>query len=304
MQEESPKAILYALAANIGIAVFKFAAAAFTQSGSMFAEAIHSTADCGNQLLLLFGLREARRPPSPLHPMGAGREINFYSLLVALLLFFVGGAFSVYEGVHRMFAREPLSHAYVALAVLGVSVVLESLSLLGAVKEIRKTHPDKSLWRWFRETREADLLVVAGEDIAALAGLAMAFVAVLLTMITGNPVYDALGSIGVGLLLMVIASLVAREVKSMIVGESASPEVRRAIEAHLRARGEIRDIINMITLQWGRDVVVAVQAEMIDYPSGRAMIDAINVVEADLQTAFPQVRWVFFEPEVPRSQRS
>jgi len=156
------------------------------------------------------------------------------------------------------------------------------------------------MWRWFRETRESELLVVAGEDIAALAGLAIAFVAVLLTMITGNPVYDALGSIGVGLLLMLIAWLVAREVKSMIVGESASPEVRSAIEAHLRARAEIRGIINMITLQWGRHVVVAVQAEMIDYASGRAMVDAINVIEADLQATFPQVRWVFFEPDVPR----
>jgi divalent metal cation (Fe/Co/Zn/Cd) transporter len=156
------------------------------------------------------------------------------------------------------------------------------------------------MWHWFRETRESELLVVAGEDIAALAGLAMAFVAVLLTMVTGNPVYDALGSIGVGLLLMLIAWLVAREVKSMIVGESASPEVRRAIEAHLRGRTEIRSIVNMITLQWGRHVVVAVQAEMIDYASGRAMVDAINVIEADLQATFPQVRWVFFEPEVPR----
>jgi cation diffusion facilitator family transporter len=300
MKEESPKAIIYALAANFGIAVCKFAAASFTGSGSMFAEAIHSTADCGNQLLLLFGLRQARRPASPLHPMGGGREINFYSLLVALLLFFVGGAFSVYEGVHRLVAREPLQYAYVALVVLGVSVVLEAFSLWGAMKEIRRVHPEKALWRWFRETRESELLVVAGEDIAALAGLAMAFAAVLLTLVTGNPVYDALGSIAVGLLLMAIAWLVAREVKSMIVGESASPEVRRAIEAHLRARGEIRSIINMITLQWGRHVVVAVQAEMIDYASGRAMVDAINVIEADLQAAFPQVRWVFFEPDVPR----
>ncbi|CAD6527744.1 hypothetical protein LMG28727_02306 [Paraburkholderia kirstenboschensis] len=301
MKEESPKAIIYALAANFGIAVCKFAAASFTGSGSMFAEAIHSTADCGNQLLLLFGLRQARRPASPLHPMGGGREINFYSLLVALLLFFVGGAFSVYEGVHRLVAREPLQYAYVALVVLGVSVVLEAFSLWGAMKEIRRVHPEKALWRWFRETRESELLVVAGEDIAALAGLAMAFAAVLLTLVTGNAVYDALGSIAVGLLLMVIAWLVAREVKSMIVGESASPEVRRAIEAHLRARGEIRSIINMITLQWGRHVVVAVQAEMIDYASGRAMVDAINVIEADLQAAFPQVRWVFFEPDVPRA---
>lgn len=300
MTEESPKAIFYALAANFGIAVCKFAAAAFTGSGSMFAEAIHSTADCGNQLLLLFGLRQARRPATVLHPLGAGRAIYFYSLIVALLLFFVGGAFSVYEGVHRLVAHEPLSHAFVALIVLGVSVVLETFSLMGAVREIRKVHPDKSMWRWFRETRESDLLVVAGEDIAALFGLAIAFVAVLATMVTGNPMYDALGSVGVGVLLMVIAWLVAREVKSMLIGESASPEVRRAIEAHLRARSEIRSIMNLITLQWGRHVVVAVQAEMIDYASGRAMVDAINIVEADLQAAFPQVKWVFFEPDVPR----
>ena len=300
MTEESPKAIFYALAANLGIAVCKFAAAVFTGSGSMFAEAIHSTADCGNQLLLLFGLRQARRPATVLHPLGAGRAIYFYSLIVALLLFFVGGAFSVYEGIHRLMEHEPLSHAFVALAVLGISVVLETFSLMGAIREIRKQHPDKSMWRWFRETRESDLLVVAGEDIAALAGLAIAFVAVLLTMVTGNPMYDALGSIGVGVLLMVIAWLVAREVKSMLIGESASPEVRRAIEAHLRARSEIRSIINLITLQWGRHIVVAVQAEMIDYPSGRAMVDAINVIEADLQAAFPQARWVFFEPDVPR----
>jgi cation diffusion facilitator family transporter len=300
MKEESPKAIFYALAANLGIAVCKFAAAAFTGSGSMFAEAIHSTADCGNQILLLFGLKQARRPASLLHPLGAGRVIYFYSLIVALLLFFVGGVFSVYEGVHRLMAHEPLSHAYIALGVLGVSVVLETFSLMGAIREIRKTNPDKSMWRWFRETRESELLVVTGEDVAALLGLAIAFVAVLMTMITGNPVFDAWGSVGVGVLLMVIAVLVAREVKSMIIGESASPEARRAIEAHLHTRKEIRSIINLITLQWGRHVVVAVQAEMIDYDSGRAMVDAINIVEADLQATFPQVRWVFFEPDVPR----
>lgn len=297
MSGESPKAIFYALAANLGIAICKYAAAAFTGSGSMFAEAIHSTADCGNQLLLLFGLRQSREPPSPLHPMGSGRVINFYSLLVALLLFFVGGAFSVYEGIHRLIAREPLQYVYVALAVLGISVVLEALSLYGALRAIRTGTPTKSLWRWFRETRDSDLLVVAGEDIAALAGLAIAFAAVLLTVVTGNPVWDACGSIGVGLLLMLIASLIAREVKSMIVGESASPEVRRDIEAFLRARSEIRSIINLITLQWGKEIVVAVQAEMIDYPESRAMVAAINVIEAELQAQFPQVRWVFFEPD-------
>ncbi|WP_296654109.1 cation diffusion facilitator family transporter [Paraburkholderia sp.] len=297
MSAESSKAIVYALAANAGIAIIKFAASALTGSGAMFAEAIHSSADCGNQLLLLLGLRQSRKPPSPLHPMGSGRAINFYSLLVALLLFFVGGAFSVYEGIHRLIAREPLQHVYVAIAVLGISVVLETLSLIGALRAIRAGAPTKSLWRWFRETRESDLLVVAGEDIAALAGLAMAFAAVLLTVVTGNPVWDALGSIGVGLLLMTIAGLIAREVKSMIVGESASPEMRGEIEAFLRARSEIRSIINLITLQWGKEIVVAVQAEMIDYAESRAMVAAINVIEADLQAKFPQVRWVFFEPD-------
>ncbi|HEY1610066.1 MAG TPA: cation diffusion facilitator family transporter [Paraburkholderia sp.] len=297
MSAESPKAIVYALAANIGIAVIKYVAAAFTASGSMFAEAIHSTADCGNQLLLLFGLREARRPATALHPMGAGREINFYSLLVALLLFFVGGAFSVYEGIHRLISREPLQFVFVALGVLGVSVVLETLSLLGALRVIRADYPDKSLWRWFRDTRESDLLVVAGEDIAALAGLAIAFVAVLMTLITGNPAWDASGSICIGLLLMLIALFVAREVKSMIVGESASPEMRHAIETFLHARPEIHAIINLITLQWGKEIVVAVQAEMIDYEQSRAMVDAINRIEADLQHAYPQIRWVFFEPD-------
>jgi len=300
MKEESPKAIFYALAANFGIAVCKFGAAAFTGSGSMFAEAIHSTADCGNQLLLLVGLKRSQAPADVLHPLGSGREIYFYSMLVALLLFFVGGAFSVYEGVHRIARHEAVSNPIVALVVLGISVVLESFSLAGALREIRKTSGKKSLWRWFRETRESELIVVTGEDVAALAGLAIAFCAVLMTMITGNPVYDAAGSIGVGVLLMVIAYLVAREVKSMIVGESASPEVRRAIDAHLRARPEIVRVINLITLQWGKQIVVAVQAEMVDYDSGRAMVDAINVIEADLQRAFPQARWVFFEPDIPR----
>jgi cation diffusion facilitator family transporter len=302
MQEESPKAIFYALAANFGIAVCKFAAAAFTGSGAMFAEAIHSTADCGNQLLLLFGIKRARAPANVLHPLGSGREIYFYALIVALLLFFVGGAFSVYEGAHRLMHHEPVSNPVVALVILGVSVVLEAFSLAGAVREIRKGAPDKTLWRWFRETRESELLVVAGEDVAALLGLAIAFAAVLMTMLTGNPAYDAAGSIGVGVLLMVVAFLVAREVKSMIVGESASPEVRKAIDAHLRARPEIKRIISLITLQWGKHVVVAVQAELIDYASGRAMIDAINLIEDDLQRAFPQVRWVFFEPDVARDR--
>ncbi|WP_347557461.1 cation diffusion facilitator family transporter [Robbsia sp. KACC 23696] len=300
MATESPTAIFLALGANALISVCKFGAAAFTGSGAMLAEAIHSLADCANQLLLLVGLRHAKEPSSELHPLGNARVSYFYSMIVALMLFFIGGVFSVYEGVHRLAHHEPLSYPYVAIIVLLVSLVLEGISLRGALKQIRRRNPTKSIWRWFRETRQSELLVVTGEDTAALFGLAVAFIAIVASTLTGNPVYDACGSIGVGLVLMLVAGLVLREVQSMIIGESAAPETRAEIRAFLTARPEIRSIISLITLQWGEHIVVAVQAEMIDYPSGRAQVDAINDVETELQQRFPAARWVFFEPDVAR----
>lgn len=307
MASESPTAIFLALGANFAIAVCKFAAAIYTRSGSMLAESIHSLADCANQLLLLVGLRQARAPATELHPLGSGRATYFYSMLVALLLFFLGGVFSVYEGVHRILVREPIERPYIALGVLLFSIILEGVSLFGAMRQIRQhAAARRSLWRWFREVRQSELLVVAGEDIAALSGLAVAFIAILASMLTGNPLYDALGSVGVGLVLITVASLVLREVKSMIVGESAAPEIRLAIRKLLDARPEIIDVISLITLQWGEHIVVAVQAEMIDYPSGHAQVDAINGIEEEIQRAFPTARWVFFEPDLrqrPPSRR-
>ena len=290
-------AIFWALGANGGIAVAKFAAASYTGSGAMLAEAIHSLADCANQILLLVGLRQADEGVSEIHPLGTGRVVYFYAMMVALLLFLVGGAFSVYEGLHRLSHPEPVENPWVALVVLGVSVVLEAFSLRGAMKEIRKTQGDRTFWRWFRETRQSELLVVAGEDIAALAGLALAFVAVLAAVATGNPAFDAAGSIAVGLLLMIVAILVMREVKSLIVGESAEPAVRKAIREHIEARPEVVSVMSLITLQWGEALVVAVQAQMAAQASATALVDAINVVEDSIQTRWPQVRWVFFEPD-------
>ncbi|MGE5651201.1 cation diffusion facilitator family transporter [Noviherbaspirillum sp. UKPF54] len=296
--EGSTKAIFYALGANGGIALAKFGAALYTGSGAMLAEAIHSLSDCTNQVFLLIGLKEAKKPANEFHPMGYGRVVYFWAMMVALLLFFLGGAFSVMEGISHLRHPEPLSSPLVALMILGVSVVLEGFSLYGAMKEIRKIAHGKPFMQWFRETRQSELMVVAGEDIAALCGLALAFLAVTLTVVTGNPVWDAAGSIGVGLLLMVVAVFITREVKAMITGESAAPEVHAAIKAHIEARPEVESVLNLITLQWGEQLMIAVQAKMRSQQSDRALIDAINVVEESLQSRWPQAKWCFFEPDI------
>jgi cation diffusion facilitator family transporter len=296
--EGSTRAIFYALGANGGIAIAKFSAALFTGSGAMLAEAIHSLADCTNQVFLLIGLKQAKRPGNDAHPMGYGRVVYFWAMMVALLLFFVGGAFSVMEGIDHLRHPAPLKSATVALVVLGVSVALEAFSLYGAMREINRISNGKSFFTWFRETRQSELMVVAGEDIAALAGLAVAFVAVSATALTGNPVWDSLGSVVVGLLLMIVALFVTREVKAMITGESAAPDVRAAIRAHIEARPEVASVINLITLQWGEQLMVAVQANMQPQPSDRALVDAINAIEESIQQRWPQAKWCFFEPDI------
>jgi len=297
---DSTKAIFFALGANSGIAVTKFGAAFYTGSGAMLAEAIHSVADAANQLLLLLGMRQAKRPETEEHPLGQQRVVYFWSMMVAILLFFVGGLFSIYEGYHRLTASEPLRNAVVALVVLGIAIVLEMVSLWGALREIRKVQAGRTFWRWFRETRQSELMVVAGEDIAALGGLVFAFVAVLLAMWTGNPLFDALGSIAVGILLVIVAVTITWEIKAMIVGESAEPALRKAIEQHIKAQPEVKTIMRLITLQWGDRVIVSVRAEMVSAASAADLINAINRVEDSIQTKFPQAHWVFFEPDVPR----
>ena len=293
----STRAIFCALAANGGIAIAKFTAALLTGSGAMLAEAIHSIADCANQVFLLIGLRQAKKPADEGHPMGYGRVVYFWAMMVAILLFFVGGAFSVIEGVRHLLHPEPLKSTTIALSVLGISAVLESFSLHAAMREIRKISNDQNFFVWFRETRQSELMVVAGEDIAALAGLAMAFIAVSATSLTGNPLWDSLGSIAVGILLMLVALIVMREVKGMITGESAAPEIRAAIRRHIEDRPEVDSIINLVTLQWGDQLMIAVQAKMHNQPSDFHLIEAINKVEASLQKRWPQAKWCFFEPD-------
>lgn len=290
-------AIIYALAANGGIAASKGIAAVYTGSSAMLAEAVHSGADCANQLLLLLGLKQARREPTLDHPLGFGKATYFWSFMVALLLFSMGGAFSIYEGLHKLAHPEPLDNPWVAIGILAFSIVLEAWSLRGCIREIREKAGDIALWRYFRESRESELIVIMGEDVAALAGLALALAAVALSMVTGNPVYDACGSIAVGTLLVVIALFIGIEIHGLLVGQSAAPAAREAISQWLKARPEIAQLYNLITFQMGSYLFVAVKARMREAENASRLVAEINSVQDDLKIVFPDVRWVFFEPD-------
>ena len=295
---DSLKTIFYALGANFAIFVAKTVAAVITGSGAMTAEAVHSLADCGNQLLLLLGLKQAKTPPSPDYPLGRGKEIYFWSFLVALMLFSVGGAFSIYEGLHKLQEPEPVKWPWLAIGVLAFGIVAESFSMYGCMTEVNKARGTRSLWRWFRESRQSELIVIFGEDLAALLGLVFALLAVLLTVLTGNPIFDAIGTLAIGVLLVVIAIFVAIEVKALLIGQSVDAEVKAAMLEFLAGRAEIVRVFNLITLQLGNEIMVAVKAQMRSDLSSRGLIDAINAVEKDMRARFPDIRWSFFEPDV------
>jgi cation diffusion facilitator family transporter len=297
-QANSLKAVLLALGANFAIFLSKLVAAALTGSGAMMAEAIHSLADCGNQLLLLLGMRQARKPPSDEYPLGWGRALYFWSFVVALLLFAVGGLFSIYEGVHKLASPEPLRWPWLALGVLLFGIVMESISMRGCLQEVNRARGEQSLWRWFRETRSSELLVIFGEDFAALVGLCLAAMAIGATVLTGKLLFDALGTIAIGALLVVVAMALAVEVKALLIGQGVEPRRREALLAFLRQRPEIAEVLNLLTLQMGPDVMVAVKARMCRTPDDLSLIEAINTVERAMKSEFAEIRWSFFEPDV------
>jgi cation diffusion facilitator family transporter len=296
---DSIKTIFFALGANFAIFVSKLVAAVLTGSGSMLAEAVHSLADCGNQGLLLLGLKRAKRPPTPDFPLGYGKAIYFWSFLVALLLFSVGGVFSVYEGLHKFGHPEALKWPWLAVGVLIFGIIAEGFSMWGCLTEVNKARSQgQSLWRWFRDSRQSELIVVFGEDLAALLGLMFALMAILLTMFTGNPIYDAIGSIVIGVLLVVVAIFVAKEVQDLLIGQSVDPQQRIAMQRFLEQQPEVKRVFNLITLQLGPEIMVAVKAEMNRFLSPRDMIEDINKVEARFKETFPDIRWCFFEPDI------
>jgi cation diffusion facilitator family transporter len=299
-EPHSLRAVLLALGANFAIFLSKLAAALLTGSGSMLSEAVHSLADCGNQGLILLGMRQARRPASIEHPLGEGNALYFWSFLVAMLLFSVGGVVSLYEGLHKLHHPEPLEMPWLAILVLLFGVGAEGFSLHGALREINKARGTMALWRWFRISRSSELLVIFGEDLAALVGLSLALIAVSVTILTGNPLYDAVGSLAIGGLLVIVAVLVAIEVKALLVGSSAEPAVRAELCAFIESHPEVSTLYHAITLQLGPDIMLATKARMrVSDANGSAheLVAAVNRVERELKEKFPSVRWSFFEAD-------
>jgi cation diffusion facilitator family transporter len=297
VKADSVRTILYALGANLAIAAAKTAAAVFTGSSAMLAEAIHSFADSGNQGLLLWGLKQAKRPPSPDYPLGWGKAVFFWSFIVALVLFSLGGLFSLYEGWHKLAQPEPLKYAWVAIGILVFGLVAESVSLRACLHEVNKVRGERSLWRWFRDSRQSELVVILGEDLAALLGLALALIAVSLTAYTGNPMWDALGSMSIGVVLIVVAILVGIEIKALLIGQSADPVVETELREFLQKQPGIEKIFRLLTLQLGTSLMVAVKAKMTAQTTSELIAD-INRAEAALRARFPEIQWLFFEPDL------
>ncbi|HNW60377.1 MAG TPA: cation diffusion facilitator family transporter [bacterium] len=297
-QDASVKSIFFALLANLGIAVTKTAAAVITGSGAMLAEAVHSYADCGNQGLLFWGLKAAKKKRDSEHPLGYGKEIYFWSFIVALILFSMGGLFSIYEGVHKLHAHEGLTSPIIAIVVLCVSIFFEAASLYGCVTQINKQRHQVSLWTWARKSRQSELVVILGEDTAALAGLSFALLSIILAAVTGNPAFDAIGSIGIGVLLIIISFSLGAKVKSLLIGQSTDEETHARIEGMLAAMPEIERVFNLITLQLGPQIMVAVKARMKAVESVDQLIENINRCEARLRQGNAEIQWVFFEPDI------
>ena len=210
----------------------------------------------------------------------------------------MGGLFSVHEGIHKISLHEGLNNPMIAIAVLAVSMILEASSLYGCITQINKVRGDASLWKWFRNSRQSELIVVLGEDTAALLGLSFALIAVIMTIITGNPVYDSIGSISIGALLIVISMFLAVKIKNLLIGQSTDEETRTEIITLLEARPEVEQILNLITLQLGPQIMVAVKAKMANTDNLNQLVDNINSCEHELRESNPDIKWVFFEPDI------
>jgi cation diffusion facilitator family transporter len=299
-EQRGSKAVLAAFAANLGIATVKFIAFAITSSTSMLAEAVHSVVDSGNQLLLMIGGKRSQRAATPQHPFGYGRDRYVYGFLVALMLFSAGGLFALYEGVQKIIHPHPLESPIVAYLVLAVAIVLESFSLRTAVHESAPLKGQSTWYEFVRRAKVPELPVVLLEDIAALTGLMFALFGVAMAEITGNTRWDGVGTIAIGLLLITVACILVVETKSLLLGESASPEKVAAIISNLTGDGVDR-VIHLRTLHLGpEELLVAGKLAMPPSADLGDISAAINAAEERVRAAVPEARVIYLEPDVDR----
>ena len=297
------KHIYQSLVTNLAIAGAKGFAALMTGSGSMLAETIHSGADCANQLLLLLGVKEAQRPADATHPLGYGRNVYFWSFMVAMLLFSGGGMFAIYEGIHKIREPEPIESFWLGFGILGFSIVLEGFATYSNVKELNKRRGAKPFARYLTETKDSDLVVVFGENSAATLGLVLAMASLVAAYSTKQWWLDGLGSVAIGVVLVVVAVFLAREVKALLVGECADPEIEQAARLVAKKHPHFEAVLSCITVQQGPgEVVVALKVRLSDALTSAQVCDAINEFEAMLRKRRPEARWIFVEPGMPSAK--
>jgi cation diffusion facilitator family transporter len=292
------KEILRSLGVNVCIAIAKGIAALFTGSGAMLAETLHSSADCSNQLLLLLGVKASAKPPDESHPLGYGRDLYFWSFVVALLLFSGGGVFSIYEGIHKLQHPEPVENVPLALAILFFSIALEGWATWGNLKEMNKRRGKLPLVEYLKRTKDSDLIVLFGENSAAVLGLTVAIVALVAAWVTGDGMYDSIGSILIGVVLIAVAVFLAKEVKSLLIGESAEGAISDAVKTAVKAHPNIEEVLRLITVQQGPgEVLVAMKVRVKSGLDTKALVDSINAFEQAVHDHAPEVRWCFVEPD-------
>jgi len=299
MAESGNKLVLLAaLAANLGIAVAKFVAAGLTGSSAMLTEGFHSVVDSTNQLLLLYGERASNKPADDVHPLGYGREIYFWSFVVAILIFATGAGLSIYEGIEHIRHPNPIEDATIAYVVLGVSLLLEGASWLTAVREFRRTQGDLGWWKAVRRSKDPSTFIVLFEDSAAMFGLVVAAAGVFLTHWTMNPVWDGTASIVIGVALAGVAFMLARESKGLLIGERADPALADAIRAAFVARPEVTGVQEVVTIHFApRKVFVAASVDFEDPVAVGAIEHLIAATEAQLRADWPQIASVYIKPK-------
>jgi len=293
------KAILAAFVANLGIAVAKFVGFLITGSSALLAESVHSVADASNQGLLALGGRRARRKPTPLHPFGYGRARYFWSFVVAVVLFSLGGLFSMYEGYHKLVDPHEITSPAVAFGILGVAIVFEAFALRTAVRHARPERGERGWWTYIRTSRSPELPVLLLEDLGALLGLIFATIGIAVAILTGDPVWDGVATIAIGVLLVAIAAFLAVEMKSLLMGEAAEPETIRRIVEELEQVPDVASVIHLLTQHLGPDdLLVAAKVELRPSLTTPEIAAAINACEARVRAAVPAARVMYLEPDL------